>query len=48
MSDKRKTISILAETKDALDSIKHPGQSYDGLTQEIIRFWKEKKKGSHR
>ena len=37
---KRTTISILKPTKDALDSIKHPGQTYDGMIQELIWFWK--------
>ena len=40
---KRTTISILRRTKDALDSMKHPGQSYDGLIQELIKFWEQKK-----
>jgi len=38
---KRTTISILRETKDSLDSIKHTGQSYDGLIQELVRLWKK-------
>ena len=38
---KRTTISILRETKDSLDSIKHTGQSYDGLIQELGRLWKK-------
>ena len=42
--EKRVTISILPETKDTLDSIKHIGQSYNGIIQELIRFWK----GEHR
>ena len=40
----RSSISILSQTKDELDSIKHAGQSYDGLIQELVKFWKEKKK----
>ncbi len=40
---KRTTISILCRTKDDLDSMKHPGQSYDGLIQELVKFWKDKK-----
>jgi len=36
------TIAISRQTKDALDSIKHPGQSNDGLVQEMLKFWKEK------
>jgi len=38
---KRTTISVLRDTKDALDSIKHPGQSYNGLIQELVRLWKK-------
>ena len=38
---KRTTISISRETKDSLDSIKHTGQSYDGLIQELVRLWKK-------
>jgi len=37
---KRTTIGILRPTKDALDSIKHPGQTYDGVIQELVMFWK--------
>ena len=39
----RASISITQGTKYALDSIKHQGQSYDGLIQELVKFWKEKK-----
>jgi len=35
------TIAISQRTKDALDSIKHPGQSYDGVIQELLKFVKE-------
>ncbi|HEY90581.1 MAG TPA: hypothetical protein G4O07_01985 [Dehalococcoidia bacterium] len=42
---KRSSISVKWKTKDALDSLKHAGQSYDGLIQELIKFWKEKGKG---
>jgi two-component system OmpR family response regulator len=28
------------------DSVKHPGQSYDGLIQELINVWEEKKRDS--
>jgi len=37
------TIAISQQTKGALDSIKHPGQSYDGLIQELVKFWREKR-----
>lgn len=40
----RSSVSILSETKKDLDSIKHAGQSYDGLIQELVKFWKEKNK----
>ena len=36
------TIALNKKTKAALDSIKHPGQTYDGMVQELVRFWKEK------
>ena len=38
---KRTTISISQPTKRILDSIKHPGQSYDGLIQELIKLWEK-------
>jgi len=41
--NRRSSISISRQTKDALDSIKHEGQSYNGLIQELVKFWKEKK-----
>jgi hypothetical protein len=37
---KRSSISISQRTKDTLDSIKHAGQSYDGVIQELAGFWK--------
>ncbi len=40
---RRRVISISQQTKDALDSVKHAGQSYNGLTQELVKFWKEQK-----
>ncbi|MBA7645463.1 hypothetical protein ES703_53221 [subsurface metagenome] len=40
----RTPISVLRPTKNALDSMKHPGQSYDGLIQELINFWREEHK----
>ncbi len=43
----RSSISIAGQTKQALDSIKHAGQSYDGLIQELVEFWKEKNKKEH-
>ena len=38
---KRTTISILRRTKEDLDSIKHTGQSYNGLIQDLIRLWEK-------
>ena len=38
---RRATISILRRTKEDLDSIKHTGQSYNGLIQELIRLRKK-------
>jgi len=35
------TISVTGPTKDALDSIKHPGQTYDGVVQELVILWKK-------
>ena len=32
------TIRVSRQTKDALDSVKHPGQSYDGVIQELVKF----------
>lgn len=40
----RTTISILLSTKDALDLMKHRGQSYDGVIQELVEFREEKRK----
>ena len=39
---KRITIAISQQTKDALDSVKHPGQTYDGVIQELVKFWEDK------
>ena len=41
---KRTTVMIYRETKDGLDSVKHPGQSYDGVIQDLLEFWKQKKR----
>ncbi len=45
---KRATIAILQRTKDGLDSIKHPGQTYDGVIQELIDLWKKVKEKAAR
>ena len=39
---KRASVSISKETKGFLDSIKRPGQSYDGVIRELVTHWKEK------
>jgi len=39
----RSSISISRRVKDDLDSIKHSGQSYGGLIQELVKFWKDKR-----
>jgi len=39
---KRVSISISKETKVFLDSIKRPGQSYDGAICELVVCWQEK------
>lgn len=38
---KPKTIQVTGETKGALDALKHRGQSYNGLIQELVEFWKK-------
>lgn len=43
----RAAVSIAKETKELLDSIKRPGQSYDGVIRELVMCWK-KKKGEER
>lgn len=35
------TIAVSRGTKDTLDLIKRPGQSYNGAIQDLIAFWKE-------
>ena len=37
----RASLSISKETKALLDSIKHTGQSYNGLIQELVEVWKK-------
>lgn len=39
---RRLSIGISQPTKDMLDSIKHTGQSYDGLIRELVMHWKKK------
>jgi hypothetical protein len=42
---KRVSLSVSRETKTMLDSVKHTGQSYNGLLQELVTFWKEQREG---
>jgi hypothetical protein len=42
----RTTIKINIETKVKLDSLKHPGQSYDGIIKEIIEKLKKAENGN--
>ena len=37
----RESLWVSRETKGDLDSIKHPGQSYNGIIQELIKLWKK-------
>jgi len=39
---KRASVSISMETKEFLDSIKRPGQSYNGVIQELAMCWRKK------
>ena len=41
---KRASVSIARETKEFLDSIKRPGQSYDGVIRELVICWKRNQK----
>jgi len=36
----RVVVAVSEETRDGLDFIRRPGQSYDGVIQELIEFWK--------
>jgi len=39
---KRAGVSVARETKGLLDTIKRPGQSYDGVIRELVICWKKK------
>jgi len=43
---KATSIRVSVQTKGVLDSIKHPGQSYDGAIQDLLKLWKKAKRGS--
>jgi len=42
---KRASVSISKETKRFLDAIKRPGQSYDGVIQELLINQRKKQEG---
>ena len=44
MAKNRATINISLEAKSELDSVKSPGQSYDGIIRELVKFWRDKKR----
>lgn len=39
----RTSIGVSRQTRDNLNSIRHTGQSYSGLIQELVEFWKAKR-----
>ncbi len=41
---KRTTVMIYRETKAGLESVKQPWQSDDGVIQDLLEFWKQKKR----
>ena len=41
-TSKRASVSVAMETKGFLDSIKRPGQSYDGVIRELVMCLKKK------
>ena len=43
MRQKRGHISLNSQTKDALDSIKALGQSYDGVIQQLVKLWQQER-----
>jgi len=45
---KRASVSIARETKEFLDSIKRPGQSYDGVIRELVNCWKKKEEAAEK
>lgn len=47
-SKKRVTVSISRETKEFLDSIKHTGQSYEGLIRELVECWRKKQEAEEK
>lgn len=39
MRQERAHINLNSRTKEALDLIRAPGQSYDGIIQQLIKLW---------
>lgn len=35
------SIGLSLEAKAELDTVKAPGQSYDGVIRELVEFWKD-------
>jgi len=44
MAKKRATLNVSLEAKGELDTVRSPGQSYDGVIRELVKFCKEKNK----
>ena len=40
---KRTSLSVSTEIRTMLKSVKHPGQSYSGVIQELVNFWMKQK-----
>lgn len=34
-------IRVSTQTKNRLDKLRHPGQSYEGFLEELLNFWEE-------
>jgi len=47
-SKSRVTVSISRETKEVLDSVKHTGQSYEGLIRDLVMCWKRKQEAEEK
>ena len=43
-NNNRSTVSISCQTKEELDKLRHPGQSWNGLFKELLEFWVEEHK----
>jgi len=45
---KRASVSNSKETTGFLDSIKRPGQSYDGVIRELVMSWKKEQEAEEK